>query len=320
MRPRARLRKVRLIYAGASALILSIPATAVAFSGGTTPLPTLTETAAPTLRAAAVQRRISYGQKVTMIGSTSSSAAGQSMWLEFAPSASSSWRALASATVAPSGRFRLAAPIRQSGIVRVIAATSAGATTAAAIAPSPAVHVAVAAELQVSARSLGSLTGQPIDVRGKLLPAVAARRLLLQSRLGGGWRTLTSSLTGPRGGFDLHYLPVGTGQQSLRVRFAGDSKNTAVGEPVGQLIVYTTSVASWYEDAGGTACGFHAYFGVANKTLPCGTKVEFRDNGRSVTAVVDDRGPFVAGREWDLNQNTAAALGFDGVATVWSSL
>ncbi len=320
MRPRAKLRKVRLIHAGASALILSIPATAVAFSGGTTPLPTLAATAAPTLRAAVRQRHVSYGQEVTMTGSTSSSAAGRTVWLEFAPSASSSWRPIASTTVAPSGRFRLAALFHESGIVRVIAGPSAGATTAAAIAPSSAVHVAVAAELQVSARSLGALTGQPIDVRGKLLPAAAGRRVLLRGQLGGGWRTLTSSVTGPRGGFDFHYLPAGPGQQSLRVRFAGDSKNTAVGEPVGQMTVYTTTVASWYEDAGGTACGFHAYFGVANKTLPCGTKVEFRDNGHSVTALVDDRGPFVAGREWDLNQNTAAALGFDGVGTVWSSL
>ena len=68
-----------------------------------------------------------------------------------------------------------------------------------------------------------------------------------------------------------------------------------------------------------TACGFHAYYGVANKTLPCGTKVTFAYGGRTVTATVDDRGPFVAGREWDLNQNTAAALGMGGVATVWSS-
>ena len=59
--------------------------------------------------------------------------------------------------------------------------------------------------------------------------------------------------------------------------------------------------------------------GVANQTLPCGTKVTFRYGGRTVTAVVDDRGPFVGGREWDLNQNTAGALGFGGVGTVWST-
>jgi rare lipoprotein A (peptidoglycan hydrolase) len=58
---------------------------------------------------------------------------------------------------------------------------------------------------------------------------------------------------------------------------------------------------------------------VANLSLPCGAKVRFMNRGRTVTAVVDDRGPYVAGREWDLNQNTAAALGFSGVGSVWST-
>ena len=103
------------------------------------------------------------------------------------------------------------------------------------------------------------------------------------------------------------------------MRFAGDHSNTRSLEWGGLLTVYRESVASWYNDAGLTACGFHATLGVANKTLPCGTKVSFFYGGRKVTAVVDDRGPFVAGRDWDLNQNTAAALGVAGVATLWSS-
>ena len=58
----------------------------------------------------------------------------------------------------------------------------------------------------------------------------------------------------------------------------------------------------------------------ACRMLPCGTQVTFHYGGRTVTAVVDDRGPFVGGREWDLNQNVAGALGFGGVGTVWSSV
>jgi rare lipoprotein A (peptidoglycan hydrolase) len=78
----------------------------------------------------------------------------------------------------------------------------------------------------------------------------------------------------------------------------------------------TYATASWYQDAGQTASGFHAGYGVANKTLPFGTRVLFAYHGRTVTATVDDRGPYIAGREWDLNQTTAAALGFSGVDTV----
>jgi rare lipoprotein A (peptidoglycan hydrolase) len=54
-----------------------------------------------------------------------------------------------------------------------------------------------------------------------------------------------------------------------------------------------------------TACGLamtKTLIGVAHRSLPCGTKVTFRnpDNGRIVTAPVVDRGPYVSGRQWDL--------------------
>jgi Lytic transglycolase len=64
---------------------------------------------------------------------------------------------------------------------------------------------------------------------------------------------------------------------------------------------------SWYGPSfygGHTACG-QAYtttiVGVAHRTLPCGTLVEFRWNGRVIRAPVIDRGPYVAGRQWDLS-------------------
>ena len=79
-------------------------------------------------------------------------------------------------------------------------------------------------------------------------------------------------------------------------------------------------LASWYYDGGRTACGFHAYFGVANKRLRCGTRVRFSYRGRSVSGVVDDRGPYVGSRVWDLNQNLAGALGFSGVRYIGASL
>jgi rare lipoprotein A (peptidoglycan hydrolase) len=78
-------------------------------------------------------------------------------------------------------------------------------------------------------------------------------------------------------------------------------------------------VASWYDDVGNTACGFHATYGVANKTLPCGAKVTLSYGGRTVVSTVDDRGPYVYGRSFDLNQNTARYLGMWGVAQVLAS-
>jgi len=49
-------------------------------------------------------------------------------------------------------------------------------------------------------------------------------------------------------------------------------------------------------------------FGVAHKTLPCGTKVAIAHGGRIVIARVVDRGPFVKGIEYDLTAKTAQSV------------
>lgn len=75
--------------------------------------------------------------------------------------------------------------------------------------------------------------------------------------------------------------------------------------------------ASWYNDRSGrTASGMRVHYGVAHRTLPFGTQVQITNpaNGRSVTAVVTDRGPFIKGRTLDVNQNVARSLGFSGTA------
>ena len=63
-----------------------------------------------------------------------------------------------------------------------------------------------------------------------------------------------------------------------------------------------------------TACGLaytQTIVGVAHRTLPCGTKVSFKNpaNGRIVTTTVIDRGPYVSGRDWDMSAGLCAALG-----------
>lgn len=83
------------------------------------------------------------------------------------------------------------------------------------------------------------------------------------------------------------------------------------------------ALASWYGLYGeGLACGGSLGFnqiGVAHKTLKCGTKVTISYRGRTIVAPVIDRGPFIAGREFDLSGAAARALHFDGVDTVWVS-
>lgn len=48
--------------------------------------------------------------------------------------------------------------------------------------------------------------------------------------------------------------------------------------------------------------------GVAHRTLPCGTRVAFRYNGRTVIARVIDRGPYVSGRTWDMTHGLCVLL------------
>ena len=89
--------------------------------------------------------------------------------------------------------------------------------------------------------------------------------------------------------------------------------------PTGVIVVnawrYDPNV-SWYGPGfygKRTACGL-AYtktiMGVAHRTLPCGTKVKFRNpsNGKTITVPVIDRGPYVAGRQWDLSGAACTAL------------
>ena len=83
------------------------------------------------------------------------------------------------------------------------------------------------------------------------------------------------------------------------------------------------SVASVFTDYGlGLACGGvlgRQELGVAHKTAPCGTLITFSYGGRSITVPVIDRGPYIAGREWDLTGATAAALAFPGLGRIeWS--
>ncbi len=77
--------------------------------------------------------------------------------------------------------------------------------------------------------------------------------------------------------------------------------------------------ASWYGPGlygNRTACGqvfTPDHWGLAHKSLPCGTLVHLNFDGRIVFVPVTDRGPFVEGREIDIAQAVARVIGFSGV-------
>jgi hypothetical protein len=57
-------------------------------------------------------------------------------------------------------------------------------------------------------------------------------------------------------------------------------------------------------------------WGVAHKSLPCGTMVTLTHGATTVTVPVVDRGPYIAGREFDLSPRVKAALACTDLCTV----
>jgi rare lipoprotein A len=323
------IRCPRTVRLTAGALAIAAPASAAALTAGQadalTPLQIKPDAA-----------HLGYGHKLAVTGLAPRSDGGYRLALQYAATGRP-WRTVAHTKIHSNGAFRLRAPVTRSGAVRVVPVTppssarghsSPAASTnllgaapgPAPIGPSAAQPVAVNAKLALTQGAIATFTGQPVKLHGTLLPRRAGAVVHLQRRARGRWRTIARARTHGGGRFVLRHVIRAKGKQTVRVTFSGDATNTGVSSGVRKLVSLHPALASWYSDGGNTACGFHAGNGVANKDLPCGTKVTFAYHGRTVTAVVDDRGPYVGGRQFDLNQNTAAALGFNGVDVVWSSL
>jgi len=325
LRPSRLLRRTRAAQLIMITTMLAVPASAFALTGATT---ATGHSEQNPLNLRVSPGRVTFGHAVRVTGTAPGADVGKQVLLETAARTAPMWQRTAATTVGANRTFRFRVVPRRSSFMRVVVQAPSSPTPVARATtvdtssevPSGTLRaVTVTARFAIARRGFSVLGGGPVRVGGKLLPAVAGRIVRLQGRTSRGWRTVATGHTGGHGTFRLGYAPAGGAGQRLRMMFAGDGRNGRSVQPAGSVTVFGQSVASWYDDGGNTACGFHAGLGVANKTLPCGSRVAFHYGNRTVTAVVDDRGPYVGGREWDLNQNTAAALGFSGVGTVWSS-
>jgi rare lipoprotein A len=176
--------------------------------------------------------------------------------------------------------------------------------------------------ISVRSARLNVLDGRAATVAGALHPGLTGRMVMLQTLGRRGWTTVARSRTNARGRFRLRYMTHQTGSERVRLWFGGDVFDPGAHRRLGWLNVYRLALASWYGGGGGLACGgslTSATMGVANKTLPCGTLVTLRYGGRSVRVPVVDRGPYVAGREFDLTEATKQALGFGDTGQVWTT-
>lgn len=269
-------------------------------------------------------QRVPHGRRVTIGGHLEPRVGGRVVTLRGAVRGRP-YRDLARTRTRSDGSFRFRVRARRSSAYRAVAEPPAGALAAAASR-----RVSRTRRLRVVARIAGGVTrhvlgGGPVRVKGQLRPALRGRRVQVQLATGSGWRTVRRVRTRRGGRFRTTWRPSGIGRYRLRVRFAGDGAAAGGADRLARVHVYRGGHASWYGPGfygNRTACGQvlgAGTLGVAHKWLPCGTRVTFRYGGRSVTVPVIDRGPYVAGREWDLTGATKARLGFPSTGTVWST-
>ena len=224
--------------------------------------------------------RVGYGENVDVTGQVPQGSAGQNVRLEHAP-AGESWRTVETTSTSSGGSYRFDVKAEKSGSYRAVAQ---GAGT------SSEKRVTVIARL--SGRSSRYVKrGSSVRVKGSLRPGLRGRRVALQLRSGGRWKTVDRARTGSGGRFKAAFRPRKVGSYRLRVRFGGDRRNAAVSRTLrGKTYVLRPGHASWYGPGlygnklgcGGTLTP--STVGVANKSLPCGTKVVFRYKGRTATS------------------------------------
>jgi hypothetical protein len=188
--------------------------------------------------------------------------------------------------------------------------------------------VEAAARPHITGRLLRSKSvgGSSITVRARVSGVGRGKahvRLAVRPSGAKHWRVVKSANVRSGKKFNLHWSGGKPGRYMTRVSVNKFGKSDA--DRTGRAFVFRKSFASWYGPGlygGGLACGGSLSpntVGVAHKTLPCGTRVTFKVGSRVVTARVIDRGPYVAGRDWDLTAGLKRKLGFGSTGTVYTT-
>ena len=259
--------------------------------------------------------RVSFNAAATIRGRLSESLPGDELALERSRPGSD-WRIIATETVDEEGRVQFDLEgLRRSSAYRL----SYSDEVTGEYSPSEAVRIRVRPRLAFRVRPPDVLRGGSVSVRGTLYPKAPSRRVLVQQRVDGGWRSMGWAAVRD-GRFSYSFTARHGGYRRIRVRFFGDGSNTPARRRRA-LRVYRRTLATWYGPGfygRRTACGQRLTtetLGVAHRRLPCGTKVSLLYRGRTVTVPVIDRGPFTSA-EYDLTSRTARRIGFSGKTTI----
>lgn len=164
------------------------------------------------------------------------------------------------------------------------------------------------------------MAGDSVKIRGRARPG---GKRWVTVRVGG--KKVKTVRTRKNGTFRLRWKAPRTGVFKANAVARGTELAKPARSRSQRIHAYRSSHASYYGPGfygNRTACGrtlTPSTIGVANKSLPCGTKVVFRYRGRTVRAPVIDRGPYAAGREWDLTAALKQKLGFGSTGMVLST-
>jgi hypothetical protein len=204
---------------------------------------------------------------------------------------------------------------------RAVVITDSVGAAAAALTPDRPLILEPVVSARESTRNF--LVGGSVLVRGAVAPVTPTDRTVgLEVDRAGRWSVVARARTDRRGSYRLRFQPAGPGSLSLRVLVAGPAAGTHARRTLGTVNIFRRAMASWYGGSGPLACGgtlTASTLGVASKTLPCGTMVVLRLGHRTIRVPVVDRGPYVAGRVFDLTAATKRALGFGDLGVIWAT-
>lgn len=265
------------------------------------------------LNVSVAPREVETGTQITVAGG-SGNAGPRHVRLQFRDAGTSQWQRVKAVKTDGKGRFRTSITARRSGALRTTVASSGRVSNVR--------KIRVHSRLKVALGKHRVKLGGSLLIRGSVKPA---GKRWIKINISGSDRDQLRVRTKAHGGFKIRWKPKTSGNFRIRARSVDNS--TAFGDASRQIKVMglRPSGASYYGPGlygNGVACGgtlMPGTLGVAHKTLPCGTKVTISYNGRTVTVPVIDRGPYVAGRDYDLTEATRNRLGFGGVGTIWTN-
>lgn len=260
-------------------------------------------------------KRVGFGRTAVIRGHLENGAPGDEVAVEKRLRAGN-WKTLKTAPVDEESRVKFRLPNRRTTATYRLSWTD---PTTEVVTSGDRFRIAVRPKLTVRTKPRHPFAGRRLVVKGTLRPARGGRKVRVQRRRAGEWRTIDRVWVRD-GRYRTSFGSGDPGRKRLRVVFGGDEHNSRRTR-AGRVKIYDPDLATWYGPGfygNRTACGktlTTKTVGVAHRSLPCGTMVDIVYRGRTVRVPVIDRGPYTSA-EWDLTERTAERLRFSGRNTI----